>query len=225
MDGCRAGWVLATVAAESITGARPTVTVMADLSDLIADLDAGRVVAAGLDIPIGLPSSGPRQADQLARARLGRRKSSVFPAPARPVLAATTYDEACDLSRRASGVAISRQLFNILPKIREVDALQSPRRQEHLFEVHPELSFAELAGAPMPYAKRTPEGRATRIDALSAWFGGVHDLAASPPRGAQPDDVLDALVVLWTAQRYRAGRHFRLGGDVDETGLRTEVIG
>ena len=44
------------------------------------------------------------------------------------------------------------------------------------------------------------------------------------PAGAKPDDVIDAFVGAWTARRYLAGAHVRLGGELDETGLRMEMI-
>ena len=81
---------------------------------------------SAIDIPIGLPESGPRPADVEARRRVGPRRNSVFPAPARAVLGATTYGEACARSRQVGGKAISKQLFNILGKIAEVDALVTP---------------------------------------------------------------------------------------------------
>ena len=141
------------------------------LGALIAHIDAGTLAAVAIDIPIGLAPQGPRRADIEARQRLGPRRSSVFPAPVRSVLAALTYEEACSLSRAACGKAISKQLFNILPKIREVDALVTPQRQQRLFEMSPELSLAVLAGAPMAHPKTTPAGRAERIDALGPAFG------------------------------------------------------
>jgi predicted RNase H-like nuclease len=45
-----------------------------------------------------------------------------------------------------------------------------------------------------------------------------------PPRGATRDDVLDALAGAWSARRYVNGSYLRLGGEVDETGLRMEVV-
>jgi hypothetical protein len=36
--------------------------------------------------------------------------------------------------------------------------------------------------------------------------------------------VLDALVGAWTARRHAAGLHIRLGGEIDQTGLRMEII-
>jgi predicted RNase H-like nuclease len=192
----------------------------------MAQIDAGTLVAAAIDIPIGLASEGPRRADVEARRQLGPRRSSVFPAPVRSVLEATTYEEACALSRAACGKAISKQLFNILPKIREVDELVTPRRQQQFFEMSPELSLAVLAGAPMAHRKTTPAGRTERIDALGQVFGHEeierHLLRA--PRGARRDDVLDAFAGAWTARRHAAAQHLQLGGDVDARGLRMEVV-
>jgi predicted RNase H-like nuclease len=144
----------------------------------------------------------------------------------RAVLAATTYEEACAISRAACGKAISKQLFNILPKIREVDDLQTPVRQRRLFEMCPELSLAVLAGAPMAHAKTTPAGRAERIEALGADFGReqIEGHVQRPPAGARVDDVLDAFAGAWTARRYAAAEHLRLGGQLDDRGLRMEVV-
>ena len=119
------------------------------------------------------------------------------------------------------------QLFNILDKIRQVDLLQSPRLQARLFEMHPELSFTVLAGAPMQSTKRTAQGRAERAAALRDAFGDaprLAELVRTPPEGARRDDVLDAMVGAWTARRYVAGAHLRLGGERDGRGLRMEVI-
>ena len=226
LDGCAAGWVLATAPADGPVAGAIDVTVIADLDAVLAALESGRMAAAAIDIPIGLPPRGPRACDTEARRLLGPRRSSVFPAPARRVLGAPAYGDACDLSRRACGRAVSKQLFNILPKVREVDRLQSPRLQARLFEMHPEFSFAVLTGAPMRSNKRTADGWAERVSALWSACGDVGDLLllAPPPAGAKRDDVLDAMVGAWTARRYVAGAHLALGGEFDERGLRMEII-
>ena len=200
--------------------------VLSDLERVVRALTSGRMVAAGIDIPIGLAAWGPRACDQEARRLLGPRRSSVFPAPARSVLEAASYEEACAISRRASGRAISKQLYNIMPKIRELDRLQSQpnSRSRRLFEMCPELSFAQLTGAPMRHPKKTPAGRAERMEALRPTFGDLTSLVEPPPRGATRDDVLDALVGAWTARRYASRSSICLGGEMDETGLRMQVI-
>jgi predicted RNase H-like nuclease len=189
-------------------------------------VDTGTLAAVAVDIPIGLTANGPRRADVEARRQLGPRRSSVFPAPVRSVLDAASYDEACALSRAACGKAISKQLFNILPKIREVDALVTPLRQQRVFEMSPELSLAVLAGAPMVHAKTTAAGRAERVAVLGDVFGHdqIEHHVNTKRTGAQADDVLDAFAGAWTARRFASAHHLQLGGDVDERGLRMEVI-
>ncbi len=177
LDGCRAGWVLATTPANAGVVPRVEVRVIDGLEVVVDELVSGRLCAAGIDIPIGLPPAGPRSCDVEARRMLGPRRGSVFPSPARPVLAAADYPEACTLSRVASGTAISKQLFNILPKIREVDRVlaRAPELRARVFEMCPELSFTVLAGTPMHHAKRSADGRAERLATLRPVFGDVRD--------------------------------------------------
>jgi predicted RNase H-like nuclease len=201
------------------------VRVIPSLGEVVSALEYGRLVSAAIDIPIGLTADGPRDCDREARRLLGPRRSSVFPAPVRPVLHATSYAEACAISREHCGKGVSKQLYNILGKIRESDHVMSPRLQAQLFEACPELSFALMhGGAPMRHTKRTQEGRDERVAALRVGLGvGVTPLVERPPSGAARDDVFDALALAWTARRIAAGQGLRLGGDLDGRGLRMEV--
>ena len=197
-----------------------------DLAGVVADVRDDRLRAVAIDIPIGLPESGPRPADVEARRRVGPRRNSVFPAPARAVLGAATYAEACARSRQVSGKAISKQLFNILGKIAEVDALVTPAVQERFVEMFPEWSLTVLAGAPMSHPKSKAAGVAERTAALGAAFGDealAAHLRARPPQ-ARVDDVLDAFAGAWTARRLARGCAERIGGEVDARGLRMEVV-
>jgi predicted RNase H-like nuclease len=88
-----------------------------------------------------------------------------------------------------------------------------------VLEVHPELAFAALAGAPMPHPKRSAAGRAERIAALRPAVAGIDRLAAQRLAGSAVDDVLDACALAWSARRLAAGAGEVVGGDVDDTGL------
>lgn len=192
-------------------------TVLATFAEAL-DLD---VAAVGVDMPIGLPPAGVRACDVGARRLLGPRRSSVFPAPARPVLRAATWEEANGRSRAIDGRGLPRQTFGLLGKIDEVDRLLSPAVQRRVVEVHPEVSFARMFDGPVPFPKRTPEGRAARRALVVERFGDV------PVRlpGAAADDVLDACAVLWSAGRFHRGEHAVLGnGAIDERGLRMEIV-
>jgi predicted RNase H-like nuclease len=202
------------------------IKVVPSIDDVIDSLDAGELACVAVDIPIGLATRDRRACDREARRRLGPRRGSVFPAPARAVLAARSYEEACAVSREVSGKGLSMQLYNIVAKISEVDAVQSPRRQKTLFEACPELSFAVMRkDAPMQQSKRTADGLAARVAALHECLGvDVAALLEVRTPGARPDDVLDALALAWTARRYLHGSCLRLGGGLDATGLRMEVV-
>jgi predicted RNase H-like nuclease len=226
-DGCRAGWVVAVVhgaGPEAGAGAgRLEIEVVPDLRDAIGEVRAGRLAALAVDMPIGLPEVGPRTCDLAARRRLGIRRSSVFPTPVRATLDAATYAEALDRSRAACGRGLSRQAFNLLAKIAELDAAIVPDMQDRVVEAHPELAFARLARRPCSYPKRTAEGRAERLALLRE--AGLGDLSAARLTGAAPDDLLDAAVLAVTAGRVRDGTAERLGdGARDGRGLRMEVV-
>jgi len=204
----------------------PTSTVerVGDIDAVVARLEGGALAAVGVDIPIGLPSQGPRPCDVEARTMIGPRRSSVFPAPIRGVLEATTYGDAVARSRALSGKGLSRQAFGLLSKVRAVDRIMTPPRQRHLVEVHPEVSFTALSGSPMASYKKTAAGRAERLGALRPVFPDVDRHAHARIGGVGADDVLDAFAVAWSARRWLARAHIQLGGQLDERGLRMEIV-
>ena len=204
----------------------PTIslTVTEDLHGVIADLKSGNLKATGIDVPIGLPETEPRMCDLQARCLLDKRWPSVFHAPARETLACRNQPDASAKSREITGRGMSIQAFSIIPKIRAIDALMTPELQESLFEVHPEVSFAQLAGDPMAIKKKRVAGRLMRIRALVAAFPDIEESLSTRPKGCAPDDVLDAYVAAWSARRHVLGQSIRLGGDLDARGLRMEMI-
>jgi predicted RNase H-like nuclease len=146
--------------------------------------------AVGVDIPIGLAGEGPRLADVAARAFVGPRRSSVFPTPPRVALAAATYAEA-----RITAPSLSAQSYALGKKILEVDACLEHR----VFEVHPEVSFAALAGRHLQHSKRTWNGQHERRKLLAGAGLMLPDYLAAG--GVPVDDVLDAAVAAWSAGR------------------------
>ena len=218
VDGCRGGWVVVTAG----PGSELEATVVTGLDAVVADVRAGRLEAIAVDMPIGLLDDRPRTADIEARARLGERRSTVFPAPVRSVLAATSYRQACELSRAACGRALSKQTYNLIEPIRHLDALLGPADCEQVIEAHPELAFARLGGRPLP-PKRTPEGRALRTrlldEALGPPFRSLRQQSVAPL-----GDLLDAAVLVTTARRLVDGTAVRLGNERDSTGKPVRVV-
>jgi len=197
IDGCRKGWI-GIVAGDG--------GVEALFSPQVADVvaGAGEVAAIAIDIPIGLPDRGVRQADRAARERLGRLASSVFLTPVRAALAAEPYREATAVAVRLTGSGISQQAYRLREKIFEVEEWL-PTSPAPVWEVHPEISFAVANGAPLACSKHTWAGGQERRQIL-ARQGLVLDGPLLPAgRHAGPDDVLDAAIAAWSARRLAAG--------------------
>lgn len=224
VDGCKGGWVGA-----SFTGTTLSWRFFSDAASFLAE--PTDVVA--VDIPIGLPERGVRRCDVLARLALPGQASSVFPAPIRPVLAARTYAEARAISVGVDGRSLSAQCFGIVPKIAEVDlALRTSLREvvdldrtlrtsrKQVVEVHPEVSFARLAGHRLP-RKKSAAGALARVQLLTAAFG---TLPTDVPAQAALDDCLDALVCAWTGLRWLRGEADVLGGERDGTGQVMRIV-
>jgi len=152
----------------------------------------------GIDLPIGLPETGARPADQAARRFVGPRASSVFPTPVRSVLEAVSYDDARRVAVELTGKSISAQAYALSRRILELD--EYARSDERVIEVHPEVSFRELARRPL-LSKHGSDGLLERRALLES--AGV-ELPAVVPRISEPD-LLDATVVAWTAARYARG--------------------
>src|SRR4051794_41459090 len=96
------------------------------------------VDVVAIDIPIGLPDAGVRACDVQARAALGRRGVTVFPAPVRPVLGCTTYADARRILTAAGGPSMSAQAFGIVNAVRQVDAAITAHDEAPAVEAHPE---------------------------------------------------------------------------------------
>ncbi len=201
VDGCPGGWIAALVdtRTHAVRWSR-----LPGAAEVVALLDDVELV--GIDIPIGLPAPGQvRACDVLTRVELAERRSCVFPAPPRVVLAEPDFRSANDVSRRVSGKGVSKQAFFIGARIVDVDTVMSPSLADRLIEVHPELSFTRLAGRPIG-TKKTAAGLATRRALLAPWLGAdVAALVDARPSRVKADDALDALACAWTAERWLRG--------------------
>jgi len=204
-DACPAGWVGIAWSGGGITAA-----VHAEISGLVAELSsAGPVAAIGIDMPIGLADTGFRQADLLARHAAGPRRASVFLTPVRAALAIDDHRRASELNRRLTGSGISRQAFNLRAKILQVDRWL-PEAPARVVEVHPELCFAAMAGAPLAESKVTWAGAVRRYQLLAAHGMEISGNLGLAGQRVAVDDVLDAAAVCWTASRVAAGTAGRL---------------
>ena len=213
LDGCRAGWIAAFVRPSGDNG---VIRVMPSFTDLAMEREQPVVVA--VDMPIGLPErTGPggRPAENMVRPLLGARQSSVFSVPSRAALEAADYRQACAIALTTSDPPrkISKQLFMIAPRIREVDTTLrgDPVLAARVFEVHPEVAFWRLNDKrPLTEPKKIkgkpwPPGLELRRELLRKSGLPAALIDAVPPPGAGPDDLLDALACAAVARRIHAG--------------------
>jgi predicted RNase H-like nuclease len=213
VDGCRSGWIAAFVRS---AGEETRVRIVPRFADVLAAPEAPAIVA--VDIPIGLPDRiGPdgRGPERAIRPLLGARQSSVFSVPPRAAISAPDFAAACAAALAASEPPrkVSKQLFMIAPKIREVDALLRADAAciGRVHEVHPELAFWRLNGE---HALDQPKkvkgvcyepGLAQRRGLLVAAGLPASAVMSAPPKGAGADDLLDALACAAIARRLHAG--------------------
>ena len=202
MDACPAGWVGVVIDPQR----RTSVFVAPDVTGLVELVREHHDVAVvGVDIPIGLPAPLGGQADAEARRALVGKASSVFSTPVRAAIEAGTYEEARAANLAATGgrTSVSAQAYALREKVLQVDAWVRGRPGARVIEVHPEVSFARMAGAPLLARKKDADGVRARREALAAhgvvapaWFRGA---------GFGEDDLLDACAVAWTAVRHALG--------------------
>lgn len=204
VDGARGGWVGARWDGDGLH-----VAFAGSLSQLLDDV--GEVAVVAVDIPIDLEQVERRVADAGARALLGARRSSLFPAPVLGVLdfADDDYVGANRFSKSGTGRGLSKQAWFLVPKIREARALDA-LHPGLLFETMPELAFRAMHGdVPLPHPKTTWNGLMLRLTLLRRAGIELPDDLGAAGRTA-PDDVVDAAALAWSARRIRDGTARRL---------------
>ncbi len=196
LDGFSKGWV-----AVCTDGATCELHVFGHISEL-------RTITfdrAGIDMPIGLPERGERACDLEARARLRPHASRVFTGARRGLWDHPSHADANRALKRRGEKGVSIQLWNLGPKILEVDQFMTPRQQQKIREAHPELVFLRLNdGRPLP-SKHAPEGISLRVKLLRReGFANVRRWIEADPlgTGARADDILDACAVAIAARDF-----------------------
>jgi len=216
LDGYSRGWV-----AVQIDGARRELRVLGCISELLT-MSFDR---AGIDMPIGLPERGLRDCDLEARMMLRPHASRVFTGARRGLWDHASHAAANQALKRRGEAGVSIQLWNLGPKILEIDESITPRLQLRIREAHPELVFLRLNfGRPLP-SKKTEEGIAERMKLLKRErFTELKQWIAHKPPGAKADDILDACAVAIAARDFTSGHVLpRNGAQKDERGLKMQI--
>jgi predicted RNase H-like nuclease len=213
VDACKTGWIAVALGGDAELAAYYLPTIGA-LVDTVPDPSA-----IAIDMPIGLPDNGRRNADVEARVHLGPRRNSLFFTPTRSVLEALTHASATSLSLEITGSGVSLQSYALATKIFEVEHWL-PTAPCGVWEVHPELSFALLMGHPATASKKSWAGMVERRDALATTGIHLDRVESTAANRAAVDDMLDAGIAAWTARRLLEGsaRSFPDPPETDEHG-------
>ena len=231
IDGCHSGWLTCRY---EIHTRQVNFRIVPSFDEVLRFYETAKFIA--IDIPIGLWNDGQHRCCDVEARRLlaPHRSSCVFPAPCRSLLDIQNYTDACEISRERFGGGISKQSYAIYPKVAEVDRLISPKLQERVFEVHPELCFWGINHRrALLNSKRTRKGYEDRRLLLNEVLGiqfpdslNWRSIFPDGPVNANRDDVLDAAVAAHTAYRAFLGKAERLPQQpaIDERGLRMEML-
>ena len=183
-----------------------------------------------VDIPIGLDidlKKGGRIVDKLARKELLTNKSSIFNAPSRLVLEAKNYEEANKINKN-KGMGLSKQSWNLVKKIKEVDEFIRNSNKTIIFESHPEIIFQAMKRDKVSTKKKNDEGIIERTNLLEK--NGFNKVFLEKNLSAKDsfykkDDFIDACSLFWSANRAIAKTEIKIPNDMvlDSEGIIMQI--
>lgn len=183
-----------------------------------------------VDIPIGLDidlKKGGRIVDKLARKELLTNKSSIFNAPSRLVLEAKNYEEANKINKN-KGMGLSKQSWNLVKKIKEVDEFIRNSNKTIIFESHPEIIFQVMKRDKVSTKKKNDEGIIERTNLLEK--NGFNKVFLEKNLSAKDsfykkDDFIDACSLFWSANRAIAKTEVKIPNDIvlDSEGIIMQI--
>lgn len=200
IDACRKGWLLIYIQNED-----HGYNFDESLEKIINNFPAQSRIL--VDMPVGLLEKKSsvfiqRPCDADARKMLGKKHSSIFSPPCIEALYEKSYVDASRVNFEILGKKLSKQSWNIVPKIREVNAFLHlhPKWRGKILESHPELAFQFLNNnQPLLHSKKTKEGITERIQILEKHYPPAGSLFQSFLENnalrikANKDDMADAL--------------------------------
>ena len=183
-----------------------------------------------VDIPIGLDidlKKGGRIVDKLARKELLTNKSSIFNAPSRLVLEAKNYEEANKINKN-KGMGLSKQSWNLVKKIKEVDEFIKNSNKTIIFESHPEIIFQVMKKDKVSTKKKNDEGIIERRNLLEK--NGFNKVFLERNLSAKDsfykkDDFIDACSLFWSANRVITKTEVKIPNDIflDSEGIIMQI--
>jgi predicted RNase H-like nuclease len=202
VDGCKAGWVSVCLEGDS-----SSIDMYSNFKSLWEQHHDAQLIL--VDIPIGLPGEEvkSRRADTLARRMLGKRSSCVFSPGVRKLFSCDSYREACEENRKVTGKMISKQYWNIIPKIKDVDSFLRtvPGSAKRVLESHPEIAFLLASDGEIVQSKKTEVGRNARLAVLELYISNFsllynNVMNRTLRKNVAADDILDAAMLAVVAR-------------------------
>jgi predicted RNase H-like nuclease len=221
VDGCKSGWIVVECDCDLSKAELQLAPKWDDITS------AAKIVA--VDMPIGLSRNGVRQCEVEARKLISPCGPRVFKTLPREALrfAQENWNAANQWSKDQGFGGISKQIWAIRPKIKEIDNAISPPDQARIVEAHPELAFARLNGGKPLDSKHTKAGLKARQEILArAGFTNLDSwLQMLRGKGAKADDLYDACALVLTARNHLRGqgRFVPQKEERDSRGLRMAI--
>ena len=181
IDGCKSGWFAVWQNQDEAI----ETAIFQSMNNLKDFFIKSNQLIIGIDMPVILSEVMPREADQLARKLLGKKASSIFTAPTPEMLEQPNYEKASLVSKKLIGKSMSLQSWYLFPKIKDVQTV-----------LHHENIIIE--------SKKTAEGFEIRKSLLDKHFLNFNfDSIRNKyqKKDVMDNDILDALVVLWSTKR------------------------
>ena len=241
IDGCKRGWFCAGLGRNG----ECDYFAESDIESAHRQIKERGGEIALIDIPIGLRNDDKeRECDREARRFVVTRKSSVFRTPCRQAIEAyktgadkqDSIEKGRNESRQVANMSLPCQTWCIADKIAETDDFLRRRKGGvRIREVHPEVCFCALKGAPLVRGKKTKRDRAeerrkilnqSRVLPCDAW-DIVQDVRREYfVKQVANDDILDALAAAVTAKLGEANGYETLTENTPEysTGLPMEMV-
>lgn len=203
IDGCKKGWIVC-----EFKNDLPTLYFIHRLEEL----DGRDFAAILIDMPLGFAFDVYRKSEIEARYLLKNRRSSIFFSPTVQAFQANDYPVSSSINRQLIGKGLSKQVFNLFPKIKEAISFKD-KNPHSVFESHPELCFLGWKGSPAVYSKKTQEGVQERLNLIKDLSVETYNLYNKHSLKVSNDDVLDAMIMGLTAKEHS---HLTCLGNVKE---------
>ena len=208
VDGCRGGWIIVYCDNNSFHG-----EMLKDIEDLLEFQCNKNIERIAIDIPMGLPTKEKnyRNVDKIAKELLKKKRSSVFFAPIADIVNIkekydyqADYEEICKESKNLTGKKISRQIFCIFNKLKDVEKHLKQMQQNNIIEFHPELCWKNIKSS-----KKKASGYKERVKEISFELNITEDYIDNFIKDIRnnrcsliaKDDVVDALCGLIVAKK------------------------